>query len=443
MASVYPANQVYLLNSPMKARTLGILGMVVGFLVILLGKVTPDDRLVISDIPLNTIFVVMVGLYSLVIGLPTRVIMLVGLWMIPIHLLLVTVAWSGDVETGMFKYINFITSTSIAFIFFFDVIRRFGVAYVSRIVGVMLGVLLILAIVYKIKYGFFNRAVSFFLSGPIVFGRLMGMATIISLLYYKGIVKYVGAVVFTMAVAWTQSKAPVVFIIFVLLMIATFEFSNKERIWLVAIFVSAVVAVLIIVPMDTIAKFFSRFAMLYDLATSATSTVSEPSSGPASQGGEDVSSNDRVLFYMYSLHLIAVSPLGIGLGGWEKALPNDFVVWYPHNFFFELFTEGGVLLGMVASIPFMMFAFSRRKSFYYIGLFLFMAQQTSGSLVDARYLLLFSLLALTEKYFEEEVELSDFRARLVKRLPGTPLEKLKQLTEPGVIRVATGRFLRR
>lgn len=410
----------------MSSRTLGVIGVTVGFLVILLGKVTPDDRLVISYIPLNTIFVVVVGLYSLVIGLPARVIMLLGLWMIPIHLLLITVAWSDDVETGMYKYVNFIASTGIAFIFFFDAIRRFGVAYVHRMVGVMLAVLLILAVIYKIKYGFLDRGVSFFLSGPIVFGRLMGIATIISLLYYKGIVKYIGAVIFSMAVAWTQSKAPVVFIIFILLMIAVLEFSNKERMWLATIFVSTIIAILIIVPLDDILKFFSRFVMLYDLATSATSTVASSAPSPTA-GGEDISTTDRIAFYLYSINLIEISPFGIGLGGWWRALPNDFTVWYPHNFFFELLAEGGVLLGIVASIPFMMFAFSRRKSFYYIGLFLLMAQQTSGSLVDARYLLLFSLLAITERYFEKEINLSDFRARLVKHIPGTPSEKLEQL----------------
>lgn len=381
------------------ARTLGVVAVSMGFLVILLGKITPDERLYISEIPLNTVFVLIVGLYCFALSLPKELILLLCIWSIPLHIILITTLWSGDVESGMYKYVNLMASTGIAFVLFFDSIQRFGIEYVNRVMGAVLAVLLFVAVLYKIKYGFFSRSVSFFLSGPIVFGRLMGIATIVFLLNYKGIAKYLGSIIFIMAVAWTQSRAPVVFILGVFFLLIVFEFSNKERMWLFILFFSVIAGILILVPFDTIARFFGRFAALYELATSVTEHTSSAPEPPG--GGEDVSAAERLAFYMYSAQVIAFSPLGVGLGGWATALPNDFRlnVWYPHNFFFEIFSEGGLLIGSIASLPFVLFLFSREKSIFYIGLFLFLAQQTSGSLLDARYLLFFSLLSVATPYF--------------------------------------------
>ena len=65
----------------------------------------------------------------------------------------------------------------------------------------------------------------------------------------------------------------------------------------------------------------------------------------------------------------------------------------PHNLFLELWSEGGIILGSFAAMPFLAFLFAPKQKLWFVAFCLFLAQLVSGDISDARFLMVFSLLA--------------------------------------------------
>ena len=93
-----------------------------------------------------------------------------------------------------------------------------------------------------------------------------------------------------------------------------------------------------------------------------------------------------------TIALIPDVPFGLGLGAWDRAVDTKLPTPYPHNLFLELWSEGGLILGSFAAIPFVVFLFAPKNVFWYLAFCLFLAQMVSGDISDARFLMIFWFL---------------------------------------------------
>jgi O-antigen ligase len=136
---------------------------------------------------------------------------------------------------------------------------------------------------------------------------------------------------------------------------------------------------------DLDANSFGRLGVFYTLATADTTAIQ----GTLSQS----SFGARIEMWSKTIELIPNAPFGIGLGAWDRVVDTRLPTPYPHNLFLELWSEGGIILGSFAAIPFLMFLFAPRKIFWFVAFCLFLAQMISGDIADARFLMVFGFLA--------------------------------------------------
>ena len=99
--------------------------------------------------------------------------------------------------------------------------------------------------------------------------------------------------------------------------------------------------------------------------------------------------------------MISSHPMGVGLGGWPFFDTAARELTYPHNFFLEMWSEGGIIIGTLACFPLLIFFFVKRNIFWFIALALFIAQLVSGDLGDARQMYVFSLMAALSLHSKE------------------------------------------
>ncbi|MEL7023423.1 MAG: O-antigen ligase family protein [Pseudomonadota bacterium] len=301
------------------------------------------------------------------------------LFLLPVGL---SVFWSLDIEYGMTKAVNLVVTTSLSLCLILSAIERSSWLIVQRVLLAMLTGLLVLAVLYKLRAGFFDRDVPFFINGPIVFGRLMSIAAILSAFVLRGFARVVAVTVFGLAVIWTASKGPLLGLVGLLSLIAFVRANWLGRALIVLVPVTG--AALLLTGVWTLEYDGSnRLLVVADLVLSGGNLFSD--AGPL--GG-------RIGLYRESMSLILAKPFGVGLGGWELAVTENYGLYYPHNFFLELFSECGFVFGAIALVPFLAFTVTRFNAAGACALFLLIAQQVSGDLLDARYLLLMSLLAV-------------------------------------------------
>jgi hypothetical protein len=79
-----------------------------------------------------------------------------------------------------------------------------------------------------------------------------------------------------------------------------------------------------------------------------------------------------------------------------------------------LWSEGGVILGTFAALPFLLFIFSPKKIFWFVAFFLFLAQMISGDIGDARFLMVFGFLAFFSRREAGALDYESFRAEQVR-----------------------------
>ena len=357
-----------------------------GLGILLLGSWVPDDRVNVYGLPIDLIVMISATLVATTGTIRWVTLRSVALIQVPILLLGVSIFWSSDPELGADKFTTLVVSGNIAFILFNTVIEKHGADELAKLLAIYLAILLLIAIPYKAAFGFFNRQVNFFINGPIIFARLMSIAALLSLFFLDGKKRVVSVILFCLAIVWTESKGPILAITVTFGCIALLYASpstRKKVFWYVAAAVLLVISVVNYVglTLDDLGRLGSLFALL-----SGDLSEIDESANTGSLGS-------RFEMWSKTIDLIPNVPFGLGLGAWDAAVDTRLPSAYPHNLFLELWAEGGLLLGSFAVIPFCVFLFAKRHVFWFVSLCLFVAQMTSGDIGDARFLLVFGLLA--------------------------------------------------
>jgi hypothetical protein len=354
----------------------------IGLAVMMVGAVSLDPRLNVFGVPLSPLLFAASGFFVLTFSETRALGARIALLVTPIALMSISLFWTVNSIYGVHKLYNLLACAILAMPLHAVVFRRLGTIGAAKIWVAAMAVLLCVTISYKLRYGLFDRQVLFFLNGPIVFARLMGMAAILSLFIFTGVARYLAISIFSVAVLWTMSKGPILALLATIAMSVSFLMKGRER-WRLAI--------------GSLALLICGFAMFGDVIASLNwgrlGALGRILVGDFSSESQDFESTSiRVLMYLETWELIDRHPFGVGIGDWSAAVAENYGLHYPHNLFLELWSEGGLLLGTVAAIPFMYFIFPAPAPIRAVALFLFLAQMVSGDLLDARYLLLWSLL---------------------------------------------------
>lgn len=361
--------------------SIDIIRVLLAIAVLFCGQFLPEPRMLLWGLPLNTLMFLFAILF--VLGIPAKLLAASDtiLLFMPLLLMGISLCWSGDLEYGLHKFGNLVLSSFLAVYLMVQVAARRTLDWIIRIWLIVMTALLCMAFIYKVCFGFFHREVLFFLNGPIVFARFMGGAAIMSLLVVTGIKKWVFYIIFLSAVVWTYSKGPLLS-----LMLVTLLYYHKKT----GFFHLFLLLVFVIV--------FSYVVLSHNPIVKGKLTNNRYGTAILSVAESDESSNNfgsigiRQYMYQQSLDMIKTFPFGVGLGGWGRRVDDSLGLKYPHNFFLEIISECGWVIGFISVIPFIIFLLQLESSYSLVPLFFLFAQQFSGDLLDARYLLSFSLV---------------------------------------------------
>jgi len=356
-----------------------------GLAVMLVGSAVPDERLAISGIPLSPL-IFLICLFWLS-TLPHRLatIRKCFLLQLPLVPLGISILWSTDAAFGAEKFFNLLLSVNIAVFLFLSVEQEFGSRELAKSLLVYLLGLLAATVWYKARLGLFDRYVPFLLLGPITFARLMGLGMVLGLFVLRGAARVLATLAFGLAILWTASKGPILAAALVFLAWAVSREGRRLFRWGYLIPVIAVVFGVIAAGQ----KLELDILQLGRLSVLWTLDIDD-----VARHGAANSISVRFWLAAHSLDLIAARPFGVGLGGWAMSVANNFGLEYPHNLVLELWSEAGLLFGSAALATFCAFLVAERSVWKYAALFSFLAQLVSGDLLDARFLLLFSIMSV-------------------------------------------------
>lgn len=367
-----------------RLTAVALVGLALGVLIV--GQAHPEPRVTLLDIPLNTVLFVFaaVAFASSKNPAPSRQVVFIA--SLPLLLVVAAALWSPDIETGFAKSANLYLCSLLAGGLFAASCVTAGVRRTLIVLLALLTSLLAFALLVKSRSGFFDRLVPFGLNGPIVFGRFMGVAAVIAVFVLSGSLRVIAVLLFLLAVAWTESKGPLLSTLLVLASISLLEGRGFRRFVWPALIIGSFALLAVLGTLLTDALVPDRFVL--------AATFSDPWSA-ANYGSIGV----RMEAYTASVSLIAEEPFGVGAGGWASATGLYFVE-YPHNFALEIASEMGLILGSIVVLPFLAFLISPIREFRYLALLLALAQQTSGDLLDSRMWLAISLASIAIRPIE-------------------------------------------
>jgi hypothetical protein len=364
--------------------------LLIALATLLIGSPTNDPRLLLSGAPGGAITFIAASAVVASNEVSRRFLIQLfpsTLFLIP---LAIPLHWSTDPEYGAYKLFNLLAVFLLSGSMILSGVRLVGLRFFLQLWIWSMFALLCATLVFKLRYGFLDRQVLFLLNGPIVFARLMGIAAILSIFMLCGILRYVLFFSFCLAVVWTMSKGPIIALAAATLTTLWLLPPGKRLSFLVTNVL--VLGLLLAASWPFLAELdLGRLQLLADLA-----------SGDFSRIGEDFASTGiRIRVFTDTLVLISQHPFGVGLGGWGDAIRENWGLYYPHNLALELWSEAGIILGSIALLPFLMFVLRGNPALRAVSAFLLAAQMVSGDLLDARYLMVFSVLTLTLVTHEE------------------------------------------
>lgn len=244
-----------------------------------------------------------------------------------------------------------------------------------------------MTVLYKLKFGFWDRETRFFLNGPIVFGWLMGLHAIFALMLWasgRGGVYLFFYLVFLFAVIWTQSKGPLLALFACMgFLIIVFSKNNFRVLRNFFIFIAVVL----------VASFHQREIILESLDGSRLQSIAALFTGETQDSDEGSIGSRGDMLQEAMGYVIKKAPFGIGVGEWPNLSKSG--VDYPHNEHLEILVEMGVPW-------FLMYLFFVVFSFYRCGtelrvvmLFFLIASSVSGDVSYLRYMFPFALLSFS------------------------------------------------
>ena len=363
----------------------GVLAALMAFAVLMIGQVNPDDRLLLAGLPLNVVLFLIAGIWACSISLPRADRVDSALMLAFLAPLFITLLWSLEPYEGFLKLGNLLISSFLAVLLSSIAVRCLGIRGTLMIWLSVLAALLVAALAFKALFGFVDRNVRFLFLGPIVFARFMGIAAILAAFILVGWQRVVAVVVFSLAVLWTASKGPLIALIVVAAIAGLTLGGRRGRVATAGIAFFAVLAIALAAQWLEQHPVFGRFFVVLSILESGLDEANWGSIG------------SRFELIVASLAHLTLYPLGVGLGSWAASTGLEWAE-YPHNFFMEMLTEGGLLLGSLALIPYFWFVSSRQRALVACCGFLAISQQFSGDLLDSRIWLAFSTLALIHRH---------------------------------------------
>lgn len=359
----------------------------IAFALLLIGTVysDPSGRLIVGGVPIQLLFVVLaVPLAFISSGsVLFRVMLITTLLFAAIP----SVMLSTNTPYAIYKVLNLIVVYFLATSIFADVLLKAGPTRLAHIfVGLFL-TLFVMALAWKLRFGLFSRDVMFFMNGPIVFARLMGIGAVLAWLCVAGKKRYILVGCFLIAMVWTESKGPLVAIFGTVLAGLLLPPFTIKRLGAVAssVFIVALLVTTVIVFERTLSEMpiLRRYFVTADIHN-------------AQSAGSIGTRLDRleISWAMFQREPV----LGVGMGDW--GIESGYgPAAYPHNIFLEIFTEMGFLLGLVFLIPYIFLSDPRNRvsPFYYVLIFMWFASMVSGDLLDSRYILVFGTLAWIDR----------------------------------------------
>lgn len=262
-------------------------------------------------------------------------------------------------------------------------------------------ILLVCAIIVKMQTGFLVRPNPYFMHGAIVFGRIMGVGLFLVLMHDNklNVREKLLITIFFVAVFWSMSKGPILsmglaFCVYIALNRQAFM-SVGALIWCAMTFiVFYFVSQEVTLPVE-----FNRiFGFLF----------SDENRHVNLSGSVGI----RQDIWNATLHSIGEHPLtGIGSSGWESQVGSRFGGFtYPHNLMLEIYSDFGVVFGtpliLVLIVPLLFY----KSQYYLMYCFLFSAQQVSGDIADARFLIMFGVLILLRAHMGPKRKSEKFKS---------------------------------
>ncbi|NRB42149.1 MAG: O-antigen ligase family protein [Pseudomonadales bacterium] len=352
-------------------------------LILIVGEVGVSERVVVAGIPVNILMCIATFLWILLQN-KAEYIFQTFLYLSPLLVGLISFFYVEALEYGLHKFINLFMVSWLVTAAMMCIQDNLHHKDIAKLTVMLFFSILLFALFYKYRNGFFDRSVHFGLNGPNVFSKMMGIALLCSLYAFKRPYKYIIAAVFFLALVWTQSKGPLVALVLTVMYVWYKNTESDQKIFYFLI--AAFLSLMFIVNGDSIAALIAdnssnpmlqRYALALDTSN-------------ANNAGSIGSRMDAVLL---SINMLAEHPLlGVGLGDWGVAAGSD--LQYPHNIVLEFLTELGIFVGLIYLLIFLGFLRAIFSPYKVLGLYFLICALFSGDLLDNRYLLICSLLSM-------------------------------------------------
>ena len=249
-----------------------------------------------------------------------------------------------------------------------------GVKDFYKFIFISTSIVIIVALIYKVPFGFFDRQVKFGLFGPITFGWFVGFwlfsASFIkitgkNLLY----IHLAGLVLFV----WSGSKGPLLAYILTSII---FNFKSIMRYFFTRLDFYILSGLLVLF----------LFLYGYDYSNNRIYLTTA-----AIFSGEVES--DRLNMLVSGFEAAKKSIMfGVGFGGW---LEFNFVHKYPHNIFIELLVEGGLIA--IFYLFFVCFLIAKNNVYKLLVFYSLLVLTFSGDFSYMRYFIFFSTIILLSR----------------------------------------------
>ena len=373
--------------------------------VLFTGSIFFEERLVLisgADFSVNSIFFVLcAALYSVSVDFkPSKLLLLLLFSAYLLCLLFFDLINTGNIS-GILKYVNGTCIGLLGGLIAFQLLVMDQKIFFVKSFVLSIIVLLICAIIVKLQTGFLVRPNPYFMHGAIVFGRIMGVGLFLVLMHNNklNVQQKLMVAIFCAAVFWSMSKGPILsmflaFCIYIALNIKAF-ISVRAIIWCTMMFTFLyMISQVVTIPVE-----FNRvFGFLF--------------SDESRQVNLSGSVGIRQDIWNATLQSIAEHPLtGIGSSGWESNIGSQFGEFtYAHNLILEIYSDFGLLFGtpliLMLIIPLRFY----KSQFYLAYCFLFSAQQVSGDIADARFLIMFGILIILSANISQKKKLFKFKS---------------------------------